>query len=373
MTGGAAPRPTPLALKLADRIGRNGPIPAADYVEACLQDPEHGYYRRQIAIGAEGDFVTAPEISQVFGELVGLWCAVVWQQMGSPAAIRLVELGPGRGTLMRDALRAVRLVQAFRDALRVEFIETNTTLIDVQRATLADAGIPVAWCDDLTEDTSPTIVIANEFLDTLPVEQLIFRDGAWKERLVGLNARGGLTFLDGSRAADAELPPGLPGPSEGDVLETRRRAFDGLARMLAKLGAPIAGLFIDYGHAKPGYGDTLQAVAGHRYAGPFEAPGEADLTAQVDFAAFADALHEHDIACDGPVSQCEFLGRLGAVERASRLMAANPARAGDIEAAIARLMAPMGMGGRFQVLGIRSVDLGLLPALTPMDNGRHAT
>lgn len=373
MTGDSASRPTPLALRLADRIGRIGPIPVADYVEACLQDPEHGYYRRQIAIGAEGDFVTAPEISQVFGELIGLWCAVVWQQMGSPASLRLLELGPGRGTLMRDALRAVRLVPAFRDALRVEFVETNTALIDVQRATLADAGVPVAWHDDLKGDAAPTIVIANEFLDTLPVEQLIFHDGAWRERLVGLNAAGDLTFLDGSRAADAGLPPGLPSPSEGDVLETRRRAFDALARTLAKLGEPMAGLFIDYGHAKPGYGDTLQAVARHRYAGPFEAPGEADLTAQVDFAAFADALHEHGIACDGPVPQGEFLGRLGAVERASRLMAANPAQAGDIEAAVARLMAPTGMGGRFQVLGIRSVDLGLLPALTPMENGRHAT
>lgn len=364
---------TPLAQKLAARILRDGPISVAEYVEACLQDPEHGYYRRQAAIGAAADFVTAPEISQVFGELVGLWCAVVWQQMGAPSSVRLIELGPGRGTLMRDALRAGRLVPAFRAAVRVELVESNATLETMQRATLGGDDVPISWSGGLSSGSGPAIVVANEFLDTLPAEQLIFRSGAWHTRCIGLDASDRLGFCDGAVSADAAPPAGLPAPADGDIFETRRDAFGALAGKLAKLGVPMAGLFIDYGHDKPGFGDTLQAVAAHRYSDPFAAPGEADLTAQVDFRSFADALHRHGLACDGPLPQGEFLGRLGAVERGSRLMAANPARAGEIEAGIARLIAPSGMGSRFQALGIRSVDLSLLPAFSPVETGQSAS
>ena len=172
-------------------------------MQACLQDPEHGYYRRQPAIGRAGDFVTAPEISQVFGELVGLWCAVVWQQMGSPPAVRLIELGPGRGTLMRDALRAARLVPEFRAALHVELVESNAALEPVQRATLSGEGVPLRWSADILPGAGPAIVIANEFIDTLPVAQWVFRDGAWRARCVGLDAAGDLAFVDGARACQS--------------------------------------------------------------------------------------------------------------------------------------------------------------------------
>lgn len=373
MTGSATMRQTPLAQKLAARIVRDGAISVADYIDACLQDPEHGYYRRQVAIGAAADFVTAPEISQVFGELVGLWCAVVWQQMGAPSSVRLIELGPGRGTLMRDALRAAQLVPAFRAAVKVELIESNAALELIQREVLGGEDVPIAWSGGLASGSGPVIVVANEFLDALPAGQLIFRAGAWHTRCVGLDRSDQLAFHDGPAVADVALPAGLAAPSDGDIFETRSQAFGELAEKLAKLGAPIAGLFIDYGHDKPGFGDTLQAVSAHRYAAPFEAPGEADLTAQVDFHSFADALHRHGLVCDGPLPQGEFLGRLGAVERASRLMAANPARAGEIEAGVARLIAPSGMGSRFQVLGIRSVDLALLPAFSPVEIGQGAS
>jgi len=373
MSGGEPRAATPLALKLAARIARDGPIGIADYMQACLQDPEHGYYRRRPAIGSGGDFITAPEINQVFGEIIGLWCAVVWQQMGSPPALRLVELGPGRGTLMLDVLRAARLVAAFRTALRVELIESNAMLEPVQRATLKDEEVPLRWRSGLEAGTGPVIVIANEFLDTLPVSQWVFDGGVWHRRCVGIDASGALCFADGAADTTLAPPASLREPRDGDIYESRALELVPFAAQLAGLGAPLAALFIDYGHPQPGYGDTLQAVAAHRYADPLHAPGENDLTAQVDFAAVAEAMHHGGLASDGPVAQAEFLGRLGIIERASKLMAANPVKAAQIEAGIARLIAPGGMGTRFQAIGVRSPDLPPLPALQAMDTGADAS
>lgn len=372
MTGTGPMHRSPLARRLAERIVRDGPISVAEYVETCLHDPQYGYYRRQVAIGAAGDFVTAPEISQVFGEIIGLWCAVVWQQMGAPPAVRLIELGPGRGTLMHDALRAVRLVPAFRAALSVDLVESNTTLAAIQRTTLSGESVRMRWSRDLSPGSGPAIVIANEFLDTFPVAQFVFRNGAWHTRCVGIDAGGKLAFTDRPLAPGVRVATGMPRPSEGDIVSSHQRAFDGFARELAACGTPLAALFIDYGHAKPGFGDTLQAVAAHRYADPLQTPGEADLTAQVDFSAFANTVRASGLASDGPLPQAEFLGRLGAVERASRLMAANPDRAATIEAGMARLMAPTGMGSRFQVIGIRSLDVSPLPALATVSSPHPA-
>jgi SAM-dependent MidA family methyltransferase len=355
---------TPLAERLAARIAREGPIGVAAFMQACLGDPEHGYYRSRDAIGRAGDFITAPEISQAFGELIGLWCAVVWQQMGAPSGLRLVELGPGRGTLMHDALRAARAAPAFRAALDVHLVETNAGLAAQQRDVLQGAGVPVTWSADPARlaPGTPTIVIANEFLDTLPVAQRVLRGGRWRTRLVGLDGDGRLAFVDGADDPAPPLPPALDGKArEGDTLETRDDELAGLAATLASLGAPLAALFIDYGHTTPAFGDTLQAVRRHRYDDPLAAPGEADLTAQVDFAAAAAAMQRCGLAVDGPTTQAQLLGALGIAERASRLMGANPAKAARIEADIARLMAPGGMGTRFHALGVRSLDLATLP------------
>ncbi len=373
MTVGEPRTPTPLARKLAARIARGGPIGVDDYMHACLQDPEHGYYRRQPAIGSGGDFITAPEISQVFGEIIGLWCAVVWQQMGSPPALRLVELGPGRGTLMRDALRAARLVPAFRAALRVELIESNAALEPIQRATLNGEDVPLHWSRGLAAGTDAVVVIANEFLDTLPVSQWVFRQRAWRRRCVDIDAAGALIFADGAAEASLPIPAGLAAPRDGDIYESRAAALVPFAAQLASLGAPLAALCIDYGHPQPGYGDTLQAVAAHRYTEPLQVPGENDLTAQVDFAAAVETLRAAGLVCDGPVAQAEFLGRLGIIERASKLMAANAAQAAQVEAGIARLIAPGGMGTRFQALGARTRDVAPLPALQAMDTGADAS
>lgn len=371
MTRSDKPRDTPLGALLKAAIRRDGPMSVADFMARCLDDPEHGYYRKRPAIGAGGDFVTAPEISQVFGELIGLWSAVVWQQMGSPGRINLVELGPGRGTLMRDALRAARLLPQFRDALTVHLVDSNETLRDMQRQTLADCGVPLHFHAEVSQALIgpeiwdvPTILIANEFLDALPIEQCEFANGAWRAREVALDGED-LCFRPdlSSSFAIGSVPNDLV-PADGDVLETctHHAVLADLLRGRAER-APLAALFIDYGHASTGFGDTLQGVSDHAHVSPFHAPGETDLSAQVDFQHFANICEAAGLVADGPLTQAEFLGRLGIVERASRLMAANAAQAGAIELQVQRLMAPTGMGSRFLVLGVRSTHLAPLPGL----------
>ncbi len=357
------PEPTPLLSALADRIARDGPISVRAYMDACLNDPEHGYYRTRRAIGAKEDFVTAPEISQVFGELIGLWAAVVWQQMGSPARTRLVELGPGRGTLMADALRAGRKVPGFLSAAEVVLVEPNSALQPVQRKALADAR--VRWVSDFAalEDVAEcaTIVIANEVLDVLPIAQLQRTDNGWIERGVGVNDAGRLVF--GIAAHGITAPLDARDARLGDIVELRNTAeITGKLRQLANTG-PLAALFIDYGYEAPAIGDTLQAVRAQRYEDPLASPGVADLTAHVDFSAFAADVRAQGLAVDGPMPQATFLGALGIVERTSHLMAANPATAAALEAATARLTAPTGMGTLFKAIGVRSNGLPSLPGL----------
>lgn len=337
-------RDTPLALKLKARIWSEGPITVSDYMRACLHDPELGYYATRPAIGTDGDFVTAPEISQTFGELIGLWAAVAWQQMGAPVSFTLLELGPGRGTLMSDALRATRGVPGFHDALRLVLLESNARLITEQRARLASCS--PAWIDRLDAlPAGPVIAIANEFLDTCPVEQT---DGAGV-RTVGLDTAGHLSF-----DAGVEVDPA--------VVETQD--FEILRPLFQAGNRPFAALFIDYGHITRETGETLQALRAHRTEHPLTSPGEADLTVQVcfaDFAAYVVDCSGATLEIDGPVTQSEFLGRLGLIERTSRLMSANPAKAHEIEAGVARLIAPTGMGSRFKVVGVRSSIFPPLP------------
>lgn len=356
-------RDTPLALKLKDRIRRDGPIPVSAYMQACLYDPEHGYYVKQTAIGADGDFITAPEISQIFGELIGLWCAVVWQQMGSPEYINLIELGPGRGTLMSDALRATQRVPGFHGALHVQLFESNETLEAAQKARLVTTPVPAVWKRDLAtlplSLDHPSIVIGNEFLDTFPASQRLVVDGVSKDRGVGLDGEGRLVFV----VLGAE--DRTHDPVEGAVFEDQDFTFITQIRRGLRT-YPAAMLFIDYGGTTPGPHETLQAVRAHRYEHPLTSPGEADLTLQVRFDTIAALACTADpgtpeLAVDGPVTQAEFLGRLGIVERASRLMSANPERAGEIEMGVARLMAPNGMGTRFKAIGLRSTGLPILP------------
>jgi len=362
MAGDALRRPTPLALKLAAEIAAAGPIGVDAYVRACLTDPDHGYYTNQSGIGRDGDFTTAPEVSQVFGELIGLWCVVVWQQMGSPAALNVVELGPGRGVLMDDALRAARLVPGFMDAIDLHLSEINPAFRQQQAERLKSHAVTPTWHNDWPDlDAKPTILIANEFLDTLPASLWQCRAWQeWREVRVGLDDNAQLTFCPQPSSPpfpDIDLPP-----SDGEAIFTYAQSRDLVAHLAATAArAPLAALFIDYGHAQSDWGDTLQAVRNHKPEHPLASPGEADLSTAVDFAAFQRALESYGLACDGPLTQAAFLGQLGIAERASALMSANPSRAGDIESGVFRLMATPGMGSRFQVLTVRSPVLPELP------------
>jgi SAM-dependent MidA family methyltransferase len=350
-------------LKLKAAIAATGPMPVPQYMSRCLWDEEHGYYATRRVIGADGDFITAAEISQVFGELVGIWSAVVWQQvMGSPASVRLVEYGPGRGTMMRDALRAARVVPGFMQAISVHLIEMSSTLSAEQRAALDGFPVPVTWGQNLAGFAAPAIIIGNEFLDAWPVEQWVKTTAGWVPRVVGLDAAGALSFMPAPGAPpNPEFDAQHANAPVGAIFETQRPArFAEALRALSRSG-PIAALIIDYGHVTAVSGDTLQAVRGHAYEDPLTSPGEADLSAQISFFELASALHAAGLGIDGPVTQAEFLGALGVIERAARLMHANPAKAQEIEAGVARLISPSGMGTRFKVIGIRSAELPPLP------------
>jgi SAM-dependent MidA family methyltransferase len=352
---------TPLLLKLRERIRRDGPLTVSEYMQACISDPEHGYWRRRDTIGAAGDFVTAPEISQIFGELIGLWSAVTWQQLGSPSPFRLVELGPGRGALMRDALRAARRVPGFMEAVTVHLVEISQSLRAIHQATLTSTPDQpsISWHQDIAAvPEGPAIIVANEFLDALPIRQLVHADGAWNERLVALDAHGALAFAAGATVDPANLAlDSTPAKLTPDTIVELRPGEECLLAQLAARSRPFVALFIDYGPATAAVGDTLQAVRRHEYANPLADPGTVDLTAHVLFASLAGKARAAGLAVDGPMTQAGFLGRLGIAERAARLMVANPGKAAEIEAGVQRLIAPTGMGQLFKVLAVRSRTL----------------
>jgi NADH dehydrogenase [ubiquinone] 1 alpha subcomplex assembly factor 7 len=349
-----------LSARLIARIDRDGPMRIDAFMAACLDDARHGYWQRGGGIGAGGDFITAPEISQIFGELIGLWCVVVWQSLGRPDGVRLIELGPGRGSLMVDAMRAAGTVAGFLEAASVHLIEASAPLREVQRQALLPArrrarskAPAMAWHASLAEvPQGPAIVIANEFLDALPIRQLIFAAQGWRERVVA-RAGEGLKFALG---APVEARPPAGNPPQGTVWEVRE-ADAALVAELARRTRPLVALFIDYGPAEDAFGDTLQAVHRHAYVDPLAAPGASDLSAHVQFAALARSAAAAGLAAAGPLPQAAFLGRLGIGERAARLMAANPERAGELAAGVERLMSPTGMGGLFKAMAIRSRHL----------------
>jgi NADH dehydrogenase [ubiquinone] 1 alpha subcomplex assembly factor 7 len=349
---------TPLGRALAERIRRDGPLTVAEYMALCLGDPEHGYYRSTDAIGRGGDFITAPEISQIFGELIGLWAATVWSAIGQPAPLRLVELGPGRGTLMADALRAIaRTVPTFRTAIDLHLVEINARLRERQAAALADAR--PRWHDSIaTVPEGPAIVIANEFLDALPVQQFVRLDDGWHERSVGLEAASlegdRLAFASGALVSNPPLEPAHAQAPLGAIVEVSPASRALVATIAGRIAAQGgAALFIDYGAPASGTGDTLQAVREHQKVDPLELPGESDLTAHVDFAALARAARVAGPAVHGPVPQGLFLNRLGLAARAAILLRnATATQRRDIAVACERLIGEAQMGSLFQVLAI---------------------
>jgi NADH dehydrogenase [ubiquinone] 1 alpha subcomplex assembly factor 7 len=357
---------TALGELIAARIARLGAITVADYMAEAVAHPDHGYYMSGDPFGARGDFVTAPEISQMFGELIGLWCADTWQRMGAPEPVYLVELGPGRGTLMADALRAARAVPGFGAALRLHFVEISPVLRARQRDTLAERAGDVApsWHGSLDQvPEGPLLLVANEFFDALPIRQFEKRPEGWCERLVTLAPDGetlAFALAPPGPWAAALLPAALREAAPGALAEVSVPAI-GIAgeigRRLATGGG--AALIIDYGHAEPRTGATLQAVRRHAAHAVLEDPGAADLTAHVDFSTLARAATEAGARAHGPVPQGRFLEALGIDARARTLgESATPDQASEIASALRRLTHPREMGELFKVLALGDPDLG---------------
>jgi NADH dehydrogenase [ubiquinone] 1 alpha subcomplex assembly factor 7 len=297
--------------------------------------------------------------------MIGAWCAIAWRQAGAPGRIRLVELGPGRGTLMADALRAAAVLPAFGAAAEVHLVETGPVLREVQRGALAAAGRDVAWHERLDQvPAGPLILLANEFFDALPVHQFQRRDGRWHERCVAPGAGGGLEFrLSPDPAPVGTVPEEFRTAAEGAVFERspdRERLAGELGARLATGGG--AALIVDYGPARSGLGDTFQAVRAHRFADPLDAPGEADLTSHVDFAALALAGRAGGADAHGPVGMGTFLTGLGMAVRARALKADKPPDVvAGIDAAFTRLTAPDQMGSLFKVLALTAPGLAAPP------------
>ncbi len=359
---------TTMANHLRDRMSDQGPLTLAQFMEDALTHPRLGYYMGRDPFGRGGDFITAPEISQMFGELIGLWCVVQWQAMGSPDPVNLVELGPGRGTMMADVLRTGRGAEGFLESLDVSLVEISPALKSLQEDTLVStpavhAARSLNWWSDFSEiPEGPLVAVANEFIDALPVHQFQMTPTGWRERLVG-PGEGGFRFV----LADGPPPEGVIPPAvenavdnagEGAIIEVRPRAT-ALAQALAgRLSRnPGAVLIIDYGHGEGAAGDTFQAVKGHEYQDPFKDPGEADLTAHVDFAEFGRAAQAAGARVLGPMTQGAFLLELGIEARAQALMKAAPEHQQEIDQSFHRLTADDGMGRLFKVLALTSPGL----------------
>ncbi len=349
---------------MRERIGRSGPFGVEPLMDLALHHPEHGYYATRDPFGAAGDFVTSPEISQVFGELVGAWIAVVWERAGRPSPVALVEAGPGRGTLMSDACRAVGNGGDLLEHAEIHLVESSPLLRGVQKRTLS--GLSPRWHDRLADvPEGPMILVGNEYLDCHPPLQLVRVSGGWAERRVALEGDR-LALVPGDpRPAFAELVPDeLRGSPPGTVFEVHRTLEADMAELGARLGRrPGAVLFVDYGHDRPAAGDTLQAVRGHRHADPLTGLGECDLTAHVDFSAVAKGLRSGRAEVHGPVTQRRFLRELGIDVRSDRLVGAAGSREkGDaVRAAAGRLIDPAGMGTLFKVVAATSEGMPAPP------------
>jgi SAM-dependent MidA family methyltransferase len=355
---------TPLRREIVRLITSAGPMPVWRYMHLCLSHPKYGYYIARDPLGREGDFITSPEISQMFGELLGLWAASVWRDMGSPQTLRLIEIGPGRGTMMADALRALRVLPPLYQVLDIHLVEVNPALRRKQQEALT--GLPVRWHDSLADvPAGPSIILANEYLDVLPIHQMVKREDGWHERTVELDGDGHLVFgvaPDPVPRFEALLPEVVKAAPAGAIFEWRPDAeIMGIATRVRDMGG--AALLVDYGHLRSDAGDTLQAIARHSFADPLKNPGQADITAHVDFEALARAAANVGAQVHGPVTQGEFLQRLGIEARAHSLMQkANETVAQGILIAKNRLIGGGrgGMGTMFKVIAISD------PALTAL-------
>lgn len=350
---------TPLLSILRQRIATDGPVTVAAFMDIALNHPEHGYYRSREPFGVGGDFVTAPEISQVFGELIGLWLATAWQEAGKPTPFILAELGPGRGQLMADFLRATKGVPGFLEAADIHLVEISQRLRTLQQAKLDRHKIQ--WHGHLdTVPRGPLFLLANEFFDALSTHQLVRTGVGWVERCVTVDDRGGLAFVDGDAPDDLVEPvASLQGVSPGQVAEVSPER-EALARKIGERIGQDGGIavIVDYGAwVDRATGDTLQAVRDHRPVEPLSAPGEVDLTTQVDFRRLGRAAADGGADVFGPLPQGTFLRTLGIDVRIAALLAkANEQQNRSLREALFRLTDASAMGEVFKVLALASPD-----------------
>jgi SAM-dependent MidA family methyltransferase len=366
---------SPLQSEIKKLIKSSGPMPVWRYMELCLMHPKHGYYLSRDPLGREGDFTTAPEVSQMFGELLGLWAASVWKAIGSPSLLRLIELGPGRGTMMADALRALRVLPPLYQALSIHLVEINPVLREKQKAALSGSR-DIAWHDTIDDvPDGPSVIFANEYFDVLPIHQMVKRETDWHERTVEIDSNGKLEFgaaPEPTPRFDVLLPPLVRAAPVGAVFEWRPDAE------IMKIASRVrdqdgAALIIDYGHLRSDAGDTFQAIARHSFTDPLKNPGQADVTAHVDFQALVRAAEDLGARVHGPVPQGEFLKRLGIETRAVTLMAkAAHEVSEDIAGALKRLTGSGrgAMGSMFKVLAVSEPNLASLAGFA--DETQHA-
>jgi NADH dehydrogenase [ubiquinone] 1 alpha subcomplex assembly factor 7 len=379
---------------LRSRLHREGAITVADFMNEALTHPASGYYMKGDPFGAPsptgGDFVTAPEISQMFGELLGLWCVDTWMRLGKPDPCLLVELGPGRGTLMADALRATRLVPGFHAALKVHLVEISPALRERQREALGAHN--VTWLDNVGQiPEAPLLLLANEFFDALPVRQFeqTEKDGVkgWAERVVVLDGAGKTGSKDGHKeggnlafalaapnpANRALIPAPLRDAAKGTLVEICPAALNIAAFVGHRLARqPGAALVVDYGAATSTPGPTLQALRRHQRHEVLDTPGSADLTAHVDFQSLAQSAAAAGCAAHGPVTQGAFLTALGIEVRAAQLAESAPAAAGALAAARRRLTDPAEMGDLFKVLALTPREMGPPAGFEPLSSESQA-
>ena len=351
---GAASGQMSLESRLKALIRETGPIPVSTWMTLCLHDPHEGYYATDPGLGR--DFITAPETSQAFGELIGLWCVEEWRAMGTPDPFILCELGPGRGTLMADALRAASVVPDFLKAMQLVLIEASPALQSKQ----ADALAPYrpSFVESLEDvPAGAALILGNEFLDCLPARQFVQTETGWQERVIGLNEKDDFVF--GLAAADIPAEAHVAPGHEVDL----QPGLDTLVAALAGRSAPLRALLIDYGETDAAPGDTVRAYRDNAQVDPLSRPGWCDITVDVDFGRLARLARAAGLDIAGPVMQGPFLGALGIEARMHQLIQTNRDQASAIHRAIAQLVEPDKMGARFKVIGLSSTGLPLMTGM----------
>lgn len=358
---------TALSMRIKARIRETGPMSVAEYMTLCLLDPVDGYYPTRDPLGSEGDFITAPEISQMFGECLGLWVVQSWIDLGRPARFNLIELGPGRGVMMADMLKAIALEPACLNAAQVIFVEASSALQAVQAKTLGQSGAQVSWSDRIEDvDGAPCVIIGNEFLDCLPIRQFVCTDPfagdkGWSERRVGVH-NGSLRFETDGHAAPTSLTATFPGTHNDarkdsllEICPANAQLVDHLQDRFTK--TPGRALFIDYGPETTEFGDTLQALKRHKKVGVFSAPGDTDLTARVDFEGLKALADKTALVTHGAIAQRTFLSKLGIEVRAMALLRSHPDARPKLLRQLHRLLDEDEMGLLFKAISLSAPDL----------------